>query len=237
LLWHDNKALAEDLHLRGQRDPIIIMPANNAAGLPANTILDGHRRIEAMLANGQTEADVLVREDLKDADEQTVTAAFLGFNLLRRQLHPLDKARVVQQLFVAKAGVPLNDLDMWKRGELRDRIGESLGMSGRNLDRYLRVLETPLEIQHAVRDRRLKLVPASRIALLSCQDQQQIVQRIAGLADPKEIDRVVAEFIELNPVMISQKSGESPASAFTGPSSSMGATTPSKRIADMSVRV
>ncbi len=67
-------------------------------------------------------------------------------------------------------GVSLHDLDVWKHGELRDRIGESLEMSGRNLDRYLRVLETPLEIQIGVRDGQLNLVPASRIASLSVED-------------------------------------------------------------------
>jgi ParB/RepB/Spo0J family partition protein len=188
----DDKALIEDIKLRGQLSPIIVMPAGNAAGLPAHCMLDGHRRARAMKAAGKTHAFVEVRDDLKDADAATVEAEFLKYNFLRRQLHPLDLARIARRMFELERNRTASSLSYWDRTELRERLGKILGMSGRNLTRYERVLETPKAIQDAVRDGRLKLVPASRVAALPADRQQALAEQITGVADARRVNEIVA---------------------------------------------
>src|SRR4051812_38496624 len=91
---HDLKALAADIKRNGLRQPIQIMPPDNTAGLPANTILDGHQRRRALQLNGETVARVIVRYDLLTVDAATVERAFLEPNQNRRHLDTLAKARV-----------------------------------------------------------------------------------------------------------------------------------------------
>jgi ParB-like chromosome segregation protein Spo0J len=194
----DDQALAEDLRQRGQQVPIIVMPDGNAAGLPPSTILDGHRRARLMLANGQTKAMVQIRHDLKDADAATVEAEFLKYNFTRRQLHPLDRARIAQRLFLLeRRRKTVRSLSSTEMPAMRDRVGQALGMSGRNLDRYLRVLETPLPVQNAVRDRRMKLILGAKIALLPRTEQEEIASEIASITDPKQITEIVSRYLKL----------------------------------------
>ncbi len=62
----DLNALIEDIRKNGLREKIQILPKNKA-GLPADTILDGHERSRALQKLGQTDTDVVVRYDLADA--------------------------------------------------------------------------------------------------------------------------------------------------------------------------
>ena len=58
-------------------------------------------------------------------------------------------------------------------------------MGGRNLDRYLRVLEAPPEVQQAFDNNKLKLTDAARVGLLAPEQQQQIAKAIREGQDPK----------------------------------------------------
>jgi hypothetical protein len=192
----DDVTLAADLRQRGQQSPIIVMPTGNAASLPPGTILDGHRRARLMRANGETHAIVVVRDDLKDASTSAVEAEFLKYNFTRRQLHPIDKARVAQRLYLLERNKkPLNALGPKENLGMRDRVGKILNMSGRNLDRYLRVLETPIPIQNAVRDGRLKLVLGAKIGILPKYEQQRIADAIKGVIDPNRLTEIVGRHI------------------------------------------
>src|SRR5688572_7253711 len=73
----DLQDLAGDIAANGLRHPIEIL-ARNRAGLPANTILAGHQRRRALLLNGETEAEVLVRYDLTNVDAQVIEREFLS---------------------------------------------------------------------------------------------------------------------------------------------------------------
>jgi hypothetical protein len=183
----EDDALRRDLQENGQRDPIHVMPPKNKAGLPAYTVLDGRRRAAGLEAIGKKEADVVVRHDLTDADAATVEAVFLGFNVGRRQLHPLDKARVVLRLYELEKGRSQGRLYRGEVGEARDRVGAAIGMSGRNLQRYFRVLLTPLEVQLAVRDGRLPLVMGERVECFEKIKQADVAARIRAGEDPKKV--------------------------------------------------
>lgn len=183
----EDAAFREELKRNGQRDAVHVMPGENKAGLPGGTVLDGWRRVQTLLALGQDDVDAVIRHDLADASASDVELTFLGFNLGRRQLHPLDKARVVLGMFEIEKRRPRGRLRPSELSEARDRVGQAISMSGRNLQRYVRLLLTPVEVQRAVRDGVLPLVLGEQVEGLSDRTQRQIAERISGGETPKSV--------------------------------------------------
>jgi hypothetical protein len=108
-------------------------------------------------------------------------------NLNRRRLAPLELARCSQRL---KELGRRGGLCQQEKAELRDRIGMKLGMSGRNLDRYLRVLQgTPQEAQDAVSSGALAVTVAERVAGLKKATREQVAEEIRAGQDPAEAVR------------------------------------------------
>ena len=186
----EDERLKAVLHT-GCYDPLHIMPLHNKAGLPSNTLLDGHRRARLLQDLGMDTAEVVVRHDLANAERAAVNMAFYDFALGRRNSHPLDLARMVMARYEIEKNRPRKRF--WARdyAETRDRIGKVLRMCGRNFDRYYKVLLCPREIQDAVREvdrrKRLNLVSAARVAGLKSEQQQEIAARIRAGENPKTV--------------------------------------------------
>ena len=142
----------------GRYDPLHIMPPHNKAGLPANTLLDGHRRARLLQDLGIDTAEVIVRHDLVNAERAVVDMAFYDFALGRRNSQPLDLARMVMDRYEIEKNRPRQRFGWRDYEETRDHIGKVLRMSGHNFGRYYNVLLGPREVQDAFRDKRLKLV-------------------------------------------------------------------------------
>jgi hypothetical protein len=73
----------------------------------------------------------------------------------------------------------------------KSAIARSLGMSGRNLQRYLHVLAAPPEVQDAFEEKRVKLVDAARVASLPRADRELLAARLRAGEDART---VFAEF-------------------------------------------
>ena len=155
--------------------------------LADGTILKGHQRVRALIRIGKTVCDVLIRYDLVGADDVVIEREFLEDNQHRRQLTPLAKARVAVRLLEIKDGKSQGSLLRRPNEETRDRVGKVIGMSGRNLSRYLLVLAAPREIQRAFEANQLSLVTAGKVALLSSKVQQQIAKRIGEGESAKHV--------------------------------------------------
>ncbi len=179
---NERAALQSNIEANGLRVPIEVLPPRNRAGLPALTIISGHTRCEILIGLDHVVSDVRVRHDLAKATRSEVDVEFIADNFARRQLDPLDRARVALRLF---------ELERDKRGrktvdhppvegELRDRIGLILGVSGRNLARYFSILTAPLEVQRAFQASALKLVDAARIGSLPEKEQLRFAARLSG---------------------------------------------------------
>ncbi|MCZ2341161.1 MAG: hypothetical protein LC104_05115 [Bacteroidales bacterium] len=180
-------ALADNIRRIGLRDRIDVMPAGNRAGLAANTIISGHSRKMALERLGMTEAEVVVRYDLRDADAAEVERCLLEANQNRRQLDKLTQARIAKRLFLHEKRATRRRLTSTQQGELRDRIGKIIGMSGRNFIRYFRLLDTPVEVQNAFRRGEVSLVLAEKVADLGSRDQEEIAERIRSGQDAKSV--------------------------------------------------
>ena len=177
----DDALLEQDLRQNGQRDPFPVMPDHNRAGLPKGTMLDGHRRTLLLKTIGKKRAKVRVRHDLVDADLATVEAEFLKYNSLRRQLHSIDKARIAKRQFEIEKGRSRGGLRSCEDAEARERVGKTIGLCGRELQRYWRLLKTPLEVQNAVRNKLLPLSLGEKIEGLKKEHQARIAEQIPRL--------------------------------------------------------
>jgi ParB-like chromosome segregation protein Spo0J len=187
------QALAQSMDRQGLLEPIDVMPANKA-GLPPGTVIDGHCRIEAGKLLGWKHIDGRIRTDLAGADAATVELAYLNANQARRHSHPLDRAAVLLRQYELEKGKPRSEIaaDGTEAARARDRIGQIIGMSGRNLQRYFAVLMTPRPVQRAVRDGHVPLVMGAKIALLEPAARELIAHQLDALDDPAEAKAIVA---------------------------------------------
>ena len=191
----DLDRLAADMQAHGQRDAVHVMPPDNAAGLPAFTIMDGHRRVEAARRLCWTTVQVIVRHDLVTADRATVEATFIRFNFERRQLHSLDQAACLLRLLQLDKGTDGLRPGSSDESAARDQIGAILNKSGRHLQRLYRILLLPREIQKLVRDGLLLMVTAEKLETLSAEKREELALKIAGLTDKKAIRAIVLPYL------------------------------------------
>lgn len=191
----EDDALERELRRDGQRDPLILLPANPARGRDKDELLDGHRRRAMLLKMGQTHAQAVYRHDLTDADDAAIETAFFNYNFARRQLSVLEKGRIGLRLMEREKNKQPGGIRLSAdEGEARERVGKLLGMSGRHLHRIFRVLLTPPEVVKAVQDGRLPLVLAEKVEGLDPSRQAEVAKRLSELSDPAMAKRMVQEF-------------------------------------------
>lgn len=178
----DYERLKSELEKNGQNDEIEVTTDD--------VIIDGHQRNRIALELGWSTVNVWVRNDLVDQD--AIEERFITANVVRRHMSNLGKARCYKYMVeherkqAAKPGRRLRDTPQ-ARGDRRDKLGKMLGCSGRTLDRLLRVLETPLEVQQAVEDKKLKLQEAGRVADLPDVLQAKVAAAIRNGHDPRKV--------------------------------------------------
>jgi ParB-like chromosome segregation protein Spo0J len=175
---HLLRDLAQDMEARGLKEPLEI--------LPDGTIVCGHQRTEAAKLLGWDEIDVWVNHELAEQGEHAILQRLIEDNIARRQLDRLDQVRCYKQLVELAPETPLEQQRSHQRGRLRDVVGTRLGMSGRTLDRYIRVLDTPREVQDAFKAGKISLENAGKVAGLSAESEDQLVADLRAGIDPKQ---------------------------------------------------
>jgi ParB/RepB/Spo0J family partition protein len=146
--------------------------------LPDGTIVKGHRRTAAAKYNGWPCIDVVVRHDLV-GKEQKIEEEFLKDNYLRRQLSPLQRARCAQRLMeLAKGGKLTASEKEQLKEKSRDKVARLLNLSGRHVDRLLRILKAPLEVQRAFDAGKLSGDLAQKVEGMDEEDQKKIAEEI-----------------------------------------------------------
>jgi len=179
----DLDALAADMAANGLQHPIEI--------LPGGVILAGHQRVRAAKKLGWKEIDVVVRHDLAAAGDVATTAYFIGDNLNRRQLSPLAKARCVAELIELEAGRRIEDMYGEDRDNVKKTVAQRMGMSQRNLNRYLLALKAPLPIQMAFERGHLSLTEVGDVALLDKTVAESLADKVEALNAEESDDRKV----------------------------------------------
>ena len=171
--------LAVDMEKHGQRDPVEIHRDG--------TIIDGHQRWRVAVKLGWPEVAVVVRDDLAAAGDEAVQSYMLSVNLARRQMDILAIARAYRRMKQLERGWDRDEFDVSSAQDLRDKLAKRLGnRSGRTLDRYLRLLETPREVQDAYTRHELPMGTALKVVRLSDEAKAGIAAAIRQGQPAKE---------------------------------------------------
>jgi len=181
---HELEVLARDMEENGQQHPVEI--------LRDGTIVAGHQRVRAAKLLGWKKIKVVIRHDLDSAGPEAVEAFLIRDNLIRRHLTPLGKARCIRSLLELESGRQASSFGYQQRERLKETVGEQLSMTVRNVNRYLKILESPTEVQEAFDRGDVTLVDAGKVAGLVRNDQQEIARRIA---DGESAKSVIKEFL------------------------------------------
>lgn len=179
-------ALVDDIKRNGLKHSIEVLPANQAK-FPVDTIIVGHKRRLALQLLGYEETEVEVRYDLSEASAAEIELYFLDDNDNRQHLTRLAQARIALRRVEIEKDRDRGDLADWEHVEARDRVGAAIGMTGRNLSRYLRVLKTPSPVQQAFEVGKLTLVAADKVKGLPDEIQARIAEQIRAGGVPKTI--------------------------------------------------
>jgi ParB-like chromosome segregation protein Spo0J len=167
----------QSIKTNGLRHPIDITPDN--------ITLSGHQRVRAARVLEWTHIDCIVRHDL--TADTAIDAFFVEESLCRRQLDVLGQARCYVELR------RLENLNQPRRGarsgaerqDLRDRLARRFHCSGRQLDRYARLLDLPRAVQVAVSTGQLPVSGAERLFLLDHDQRDQVAAAIDSGECPK----------------------------------------------------
>jgi hypothetical protein len=175
--------------------------------LPNRTIICGHQRVRAARLLGWTSITCWVRDDLEAAGEIAIERRLIEDNLHRRQLSKLEQARCyrnLRELAEHEESMASDDDNQLltvgkkrKRGDTRDVLAERFDKSGRTMDRWERVLDTPIEVQAAYEQKRISFAVAEKVAGLRPADQAGIAKRIREGEEPKA---VIGEYLPQTPV-------------------------------------
>ena len=138
-------------------------------------IIDGHQRIKACQELGIDHVEVLVRKDLNEHD---VNIRFFKANHDRRQLGPVEKARVYKAIFEAEYHRQGRRLHPETDSAFRSFVAKHLQISEKTVERHLRLLRLPRAIQDAVSAGKLGMIKALDVAKLPGTKQKEIEQRI-----------------------------------------------------------
>jgi ParB family chromosome partitioning protein len=138
-LFASSEDLVESIREHGQRTPVHL-----AGGGPPYTVVDGFRRIDAMSQLGRDSVLAVVEDG---ADEQQLFALSFAENVRRRSYTAHDKAHAIWQA-----------LRRW--GLAKPEVAGLLGLSVRQVDRYLHLLTFGDALREALASGRLSMAHA-----------------------------------------------------------------------------
>lgn len=168
----DMDKLVESIKQQGILDPAIVRHREEGG----YEIISGHRRHHAAIRAGLRDIPVIIR----DIEDDEATLAMVDANLHREKLLPSEKAFAYKMKLEAmkrKAGRPSNENGRQIVDNLRsvDLMGQELGESGRQIQRYIRLTELIPELMQMVDDKLIKTSAGVDISYLPKEDQQSLL--------------------------------------------------------------
>lgn len=185
----DLEALRQDIIAHGIIQPLIVRPV----GLHQYEIIAGHNRRTAARAAGYTVVPCLVR-NLSD-DEAIMQMCSTNLQQ-RKNLLPSEKAFAYKMQLDAmrrQAGRPSNNSpQLAANSRTDDEIGESVGISGDTLRRYVRLTCLTPTLLQAVDEKKLGLTIGATLSFLS-RDNQEAVEAYCFQAHSVYISQELAD--------------------------------------------
>lgn len=157
----------------GVLTPIIVRPGAEDGQFE---IISGHNRVEAARLAGLTEIPAIIRE----MDNETAIVAMVDSNLRQRdKLLPSEKAFAYKMKLEAikRQGkrTDLTSRQVVGKSENADVIGESVGESGRQIHRFIRLTELIPPLLELTDESRMALNPAVALSYLTPSEQEDVL--------------------------------------------------------------
>ena len=177
--------LVESVRINGVLTPVLLRMDDNEE----YEMVSGHRRMHAAQLAGLTTIPAIVRE-LSDDD---AIVAMVDANIQREELLPSEKAFAYKMKLEAmkrKAGRPSKEnTGQFVPNLTTDIIGETEGISGRQVKRFIRLTELIPELLDLVDNKKLQFTVAVDISYIDKEVQKWIYEYISdtGFIKPKQI--------------------------------------------------
>lgn len=162
----DLAGLAETIREHGVLQPLGV--ARSAGGY---RVIYGNRRRDAAIVVGLDRVPCIVLEGLDDAGALVQQALE---NLQRLDLNDLDKARAFEGMLAHAMDLGLS------QGEALERMARTLGLSARQIQRYLRLRQLAPGVQRLIASGDLGVTHAQHLADLSPAIRQEAVAELAA---------------------------------------------------------
>ena len=177
-LDEDMDALVESIKQCGVLTPVIARPHKDGD----YEILSGHRRVKACELAGITDIPVVV----KNLDDDTATILLVDSNLQREHILPSEKAFAYQmklEVMKRKVGRPSKEnasqfATNFDKGRSDVELGEQVGESGRQIQRYIRLTNLIAPILNMVDNNQIAMNAAVEISYLGSKEQAAVMQSI-----------------------------------------------------------
>ena len=163
----DMKDLIESIKEYGVIEPLIVR--NREKG--GYEIVSGHRRKYACEKAGKTEVPVLVR----DMDKNMAIITLVDSNLQRSDILPSEKAFAYKMKLEAEKSQSKKSYGH-NVHKSRDKIAD--GISGRQVQRYVRLTELIKPLLQLVDENKMAMNPAVEISYLKEQEQKDLLETI-----------------------------------------------------------
>ena len=174
------KETVESVKLYGVLTPGIVRP--RAEG--GYEIIAGRRRKLACEAAGLETMPVIIRE----LDDDQAIIEMVDSGIQREEVLPSEKAAAYKmKLEAIKRQGERTDLtsrqdvgrsENGEKKEAADVVGESVGESGRQVQRYIRLTELSPELQKMVDNKKIAMTPAVELSYLKPEEQAMLVTTI-----------------------------------------------------------
>ena len=139
-------------------------------------LVSGHRRHHASLLAGKNTMPVIVRE----LDDDAATILMVDSNLQRETILPSERAFAYKMKLEAikhqGARTDLTSRQVGGRLEMADVIGEQVGDSGRQVQRYIRLTELIPQLLDMVDEKKIAFNPAVELSYLKKEEQELFLE-------------------------------------------------------------
>lgn len=159
--------LIESIKKYGVIEPLIVRKRENGG----YEIISGHRRKYACEKAGIKQIPVLIR----DMDKDLATITVVDSNLQRQDILPSEKAfafKIKLEAEKHQGKSSGHDVQKWSRDNVTDN------MSGRQVQRYIRLTELIPELLKLVDINKMAISPAVEISYLKKEEQKNLLETI-----------------------------------------------------------
>lgn len=165
------EALVESIEQNGILSPLIVRPIENGK----YEIVSGHRRKHAAELAGLTTVPVCKRELSRDE----AVLAMVDSNLHREHLLPSEKAFAYKMKLEAIKHQGQTSRQVVDKSKAADTIGNEVGESGRQVQRFIRLTNLIPELLRRVDSGEIALTPAYELSFLTAEQQQDVVEEMS----------------------------------------------------------